>query len=284
MRFASFTTPDGSDTWGAAVDGALYDLGPSGANLADSLKDAIAEGLLDHERISLQTLPAIPERDVAFLPVIPDPAKILCIGVNYKTHREETGRAEVSAPTVFTRFADTLLGHDQPTIRPATTEQFDFEGELAIIIGSPAHKVSEADAWRHIAGMAAFNDFSVRDWQRATTQWTPGKNFPATGAFGPYFVPVADVDDFDGLRLETRVNGETRQSALLGDLIFTVPQLVAHVTGFTALRPGDVIVTGTPGGVGLFSDPPRMLIDGDVVEVEIGELGVLRNVVQQEVA
>jgi 2-keto-4-pentenoate hydratase/2-oxohepta-3-ene-1,7-dioic acid hydratase in catechol pathway len=281
MKFASFVTPAGESTWGAAVDGTLHDLGASGAGLATSLRDAIAHGVLDGQ-IDLADTAGISESAVQFLPVIPDPAKILCIGVNYKTHREEAGRQEATAPTVFTRYADTLIGHGQPAVRPAVSEQFDYEGELAIVVGTDAHKVSEADAWGVVAGMAAFNDFSAREWQRATTQWIPGKNFPNTGAFGPYFVPVSDVADFDGLALETRLNGEVRQSASLADLIFTVPELVAYVTAFTPLTAGDVIVTGTPGGVGLFSDPPRLLVEGDVLEIEITGLGVLRNVVVQE--
>lgn len=284
MKFTSYIGTDGAHTWGAAVDGRLYDLGPSGAGWHPTLKDAVADGALTSNHLDLESLEGIDEDAVELLPVIPNPGKIVCIGVNYREHREETGKPQATAPTVFTRFADTLLGHRQPTIRPASTEQFDYEGELAIIIGRPAYRVSEAEAWESVAGMAAFNDFTARDWQRATTQWTPGKNFPATGAFGPYFVPTADVKDFEAMKLETRVNGEVRQSASLADLIFPVPKLIEHVTGFTPLLPGDVIVTGTPGGVGLFREPQGLLEDGDVVEVEITGLGTLRNAVQQESA
>jgi 2-keto-4-pentenoate hydratase/2-oxohepta-3-ene-1,7-dioic acid hydratase in catechol pathway len=218
---------------------------------------------------------------VEFLPVIIDPRKILCIGVNYRAHQEETGKEPPSAPTVFTRFADSQMGHLRPAVRPESTTQFDYEGELALVIGKPAHRVSEEQAWDVIAGYAPYNDFSVRDWQRAASQWIPGKNFPDTGAFGPYLVPASDIPDVSALTLETRVNGEVRQSASLSDLIFAIPQLIAYVSGFTPLGPGDIIVTGTPGGVGLFMDPQGLLSHGDVVEVEISGLGLLKNEVVQ---
>lgn len=283
MRFASYTTPSGAPTWGAAVDGELFDLGPSGANLAPSLKAAIESGAIERE-ISLDGLTGVKEESVAFLPVIPDPQKIICIGVNYVAHREETGRPPAEAPTIFTRFADSQTGHGQRALRPATTEKFDYEAELAIVIGKEAFHVAEADAWDHVIGAAPYNDFSVRDWQRHTPQWTPGKNFPETGAFGPYLTPMSDIEDFDSLVLEGRVNGEVRQHAPLSDLVFNVPQLIAYVTGFTRLYPGDVIVTGTPGGAGLFRNPPGLLSEGDVVEIEVTGLGVLRNTVVQEPA
>ncbi|MGB9036812.1 MAG: fumarylacetoacetate hydrolase family protein, partial [Paeniglutamicibacter sp.] len=175
-------------------------------------------------------------------------------------------------------FADSQMGHLQPALKPASTEQFDYEGEMALVIGKEAYRVSEDEAWDHIAGYAAYNDFSVRDWQRAASQWTPGKNFPGTGAFGPYLVPAQVLGDVTKLTLQTRVNGEVRQKASVADLYFTIPQLIAYITGFTRLSPGDVIVTGTPGGVGLFT-PEGLLSAGDVVEVEITGLGILRNTV-----
>jgi len=280
MRFASYTTAGGSDTWGAEIDGSLFDLGPSGTNLAPSLKAAVQAGLTA-QTLDTANAPNSPIAEVHFLPVIVDPGKIICIGVNYRSHQNEIGRADPVAPTVFTRFADSQMGHGEPAIRPATTTQFDYEGELAIIIGEYAHLVSEADAWGVIAVYSAYNDFSVRDWQRQTTQWIPGKNFADTGGFGPYFVPAGDIPDVNALQLETRVNGQVRQSASLADLIFTIPQIIAYVTGFTALSPGDVIVTGTPGGVGLFMDPQGLLSAGDVVDVDITGLGVLTNTVVQ---
>ncbi|MES2172282.1 MAG: fumarylacetoacetate hydrolase family protein [Actinomycetota bacterium] len=281
MRFASYISATGAPTWGAEVDGIIYDLGPTGTNVAASLKQLIERGDFATIELDVTGAPQASVDDVEFLPVITDPAKIICIGVNYKSHQDETGKPAPAAPTVFTRFADSQMGHLRPAIRPDTTTQFDYEGEMALVIGKPAHRVSEADALGVIAGYAAYNDFSVRDWQRAASQWIPGKNFPHTGAFGPFLVPASQIPDVGTLTLETRVNGEIRQSASVADLVFTIPQLIAYVTGFTPLAPGDVIVTGTPGGVGLFMEPQAMLVGGDVVEVEITGLGVLKNSVVQ---
>jgi 2-keto-4-pentenoate hydratase/2-oxohepta-3-ene-1,7-dioic acid hydratase in catechol pathway len=280
VRFASYLTAEGADTWGVEIEGRLYDLGPSGKQLAPSLKAAVIDGVFGSE-IDVTGAPSAPVDSVTFLPTIKDPGKILCVGMNYKSHQKETGREAPPAPTIFIRFADSQMGHLSPAVRPATTTQFDYEGELALVIGKSAYQVAEQDAWDVIAGYGVYNDFSVRDWQRATTQWTPGKNFPNTGAFGPYLVPAAEVPDVTALSLQTRVNGEVRQSASLADLVFTIPQIIAYLTGFTKLSPGDVIVTGTPGGVGLFMEPQGLLSGGDVVDVEITGLGVLTNSVVQ---
>jgi len=279
MKYASFLAANGTPTWGIIDEGQAFDLGPSGTNLATSLKDAVARGIFGNVGEEFRSAPARPEAELSFLPAITDPGKILCIGVNYKSHQKETGREAPPAPTVFTRFADSQMGHLQPAEMPSTTTQFDYEGEMALVIGKDAWHVSEADAFDYVAGYGAYNDFSVRDWQRATTQWIPGKNFPGTGGFGPYLVPAADLGNVDNLTLETRVNGDVRQHASVADLVFNIPQLIAHVTGFTKLSAGDVIVTGTPGGVGLFMEPQGLLSEGDVVEVEITGLGILRNTV-----
>jgi 2-keto-4-pentenoate hydratase/2-oxohepta-3-ene-1,7-dioic acid hydratase in catechol pathway len=284
MNYASFTARDGSPTWGVVESGTVYDLGPSGADLAPSMRAAVELGVFGAAGERFRDAPAQAREHVEFLPPIPDPGKIICVGVNYRSHQQETGRAahraEQTAPTVFTRFADTQIGHGAPALMPGANAEFDYEGELALVIGREAWQVTEADAFDHVAGYSPYNDFSVRDWQRATTQWTPGKNFPGTGGFGPYLVPAADVGDVDELVLETRVNGEMRQKASVADLYFTIPQLIAYITAFTRLSPGDVVVTGTPGGVGRFMNPPGLLSPGDVVEVEISRLGTLRNTVQ----
>ena len=280
MFYASFLAANGAPTWGILENGTAYDLGPTGLNLAADMTDAIVKGVFGKVGDEFRTAPARPESEISFEPVIGNPGKIICIGVNYQSHQKETGREAPPAPTVFTRFADSQMGHLQPAQMPSTTTQFDYEGEMALVISKDAWHVKEADAFDYVAGYANYNDFSVRDWQRATTQWIPGKNFPGTGGFGPYFVPAADLGDVNKLVLETRVNGEVRQHASVADLVFNIPQLIAHVTGFTKLRAGDVIVTGTPGGVGLFMDPPALLSAGDVVEVEITGLGILRNTVE----
>ncbi|CAN5392857.1 fumarylacetoacetate hydrolase family protein [soil metagenome] len=280
MKYASFIHHD-SPTWGVADAGHLYDLGPSGLALAPTLKAAVESGVFGNLGVPWKDATSVAESEIAFLPAITDPAKILCIGVNYRSHRDETGRDPAAKPTVFTRFADTQMGHLQPAVRPFDDSQFDYEGELALVIGKPAFRVSQDDAYSVVAGYGIYNDFSVRDWQRATTQWTPGKNFPSTGGFGPYLVPASDIPDVTALNLETRVNGDVRQSAVVADLLFDIPEIIAHVTAFTALSPGDVIVTGTPGGVGMFMDPKGLITSGDVVEVEITGLGTLTNTVSQ---
>lgn len=282
MRYASFTPPSGQPTWGICTEGRVHDLGPSGLQLADSLRDAVAQGWPTPPETWQSDAPAFDEDEVTFLPPITDPAKVICVGVNYRSHQQETGKTEQKAPTIFFRFADSQMGHQQPALYPSVSKQFDYEGEVALVIGKDAWRVSEADAFDHVAGLSCYNDFSVRDWQRITTQWGPGKTFPGTGGFGPYLVPMTDIDDLDSMQLETRVNGEVRQQATLADLYFSIPQIIAYVTTFTPLKAGDVIVTGTPGGVGLFMDPPGLLKDGDVVEVEVTHLGTLRNTVRAE--
>lgn len=278
MNFSSFKI-NGADTWGVIQDGTAFDLGPSGLNLAVDLKDAITNGVLTEATEKFSDAPSALETDLEFLPTITNPGKIVCVGVNYRTHQEETGKTDPKAPTIFTRWADTQMGHRQPAQMPSVTEKFDYEGEMALVIGKEAWHVKEADAFDYVAGYAAYNDFSVRDWQKAASQFTPGKNFPGTGGFGPYFVTKEDLGDVNDLTLETRVNGEVRQHASVADLHFNIPQLMEYVTRFTKLSPGDVIVTGTPGGVGLFMEPQGLLSEGDVVEVEITGLGVLRNTV-----
>lgn len=280
MKYLSFQAA-GVDTWGASVDGQVYDLGPSGAGVAVDLAEAISGGKLGDELIE-GLVPVAAEEDVTFLPAIPNPGKIICVGVNYRSHQEETGREEVGSPTLFPRFADTQTAHGVPVEIPAVAKQFDYEGELALVIGKPAVKVPAADAFSVIAGYAAYNDFTVRDWQRATTQWFPGKNFPKTGAMGPYFVPAEELTDLGERTLETRVNGEVRQKTTIDKMRFDIPTLIEHISTFTPLSPGDVIVTGTPGGVGLFMDPPGLLSAGDVVEIEITGLGILRNEIVAE--
>lgn len=208
-------------------------------------------------------------------------AKILCVGVNYRPHIEEMGREIPSYPVVFTRFASSLVGPGEPVIRPQASEQLDFEGELAIVIGKNARHVSRENALDYVAGYCCFLDGSVRDWQRHTGQFTAGKNFDRSGAIGP-MVPAADVPDPTTLELTTRVNGEVMQRGNVADLVFDIPRLIEYCSTFTELRPGDIIATGTPGGVGAARTPPVWLKDGDVVEVDISGIGVLRNPVQDE--
>jgi len=207
--------------------------------------------------------------------------KILCVGVNYRPHIEEMGREIPEYPVVFVRFPGSLVNDGEAMLRPRVSEQYDFEGELAIVIGKVARHVSRADAYDYIGGYCCFMDGSVRDWQRHTGQFTAGKNFERSGAIGP-MVPAAQVPDPTALQLTTRVNGKIMQEGHIGDLVFDIPALVEYCSTFTELQPGDIIATGTPGGVGAARKPPVWLRDGDLVEVEISGLGVLSNPVRDE--
>ncbi len=222
--------------------------------------------------------------DVRLLPVIPNPDKILCVGVNYRPHIEEMGRDVPDYPVVFVRFPGSLVGHGQPIQRPRASAQYDFEGELAVIIGKPARHVTRAGAFEHVAGYSAFMDGSVRDWQRHTPQFTAGKNFEQSGALGPCLVTPDELGDVRALSLSTRVSGELMQQATIDDLVFDIPYLIEYCSTFTRLMPGDIIATGTPGGVGAARKPPRWLAPGDTVEVDLGPVGTLANPVIDEPA
>jgi 2-keto-4-pentenoate hydratase/2-oxohepta-3-ene-1,7-dioic acid hydratase in catechol pathway len=274
MKFATFSIA-GAVTWGVIEGETAFDLS---GRFAD-LKACIAAGALG---ASIGRAERHRLADITWLPVIPNPDKILCVGLNYETHRQETGRDVVAYPTIFARFANSQTGHLAPLIRPHVSTELDFEGELAVIIGKPGRHIRPEAAFGHIAGYACYNDGSVRDWQRHTHQFTPGKNFPGTGAFGPWMVMSDDIADLDGLRLQTRVNGAVVQEARLGQMIFDIPHIIAYCSAFTRLEPGDVIATGTPGGVGAKRKPPLWLKSGDVVEVEIDAVGLLRNTVADE--
>lgn len=219
---------------------------------------------------------------VRFLPTIPRPDKVICVGVNYRRHVEEMGRQIPEQPMLFVRFPDSQVGHREALVKPAVSAQYDFEGELAVIVGRPARHVSRADALNYIAGYTCFMDGSVRDWQRHTSQFTPGKNFRMSGAMGPYLVTGDEIPDVSELTVATRVNGTLMQQASLADLIFDIPALIEYCSTFAELLPGDVIATGTPGGVGAARTPPVWLGVGDTVEVDIGQVGCLSNPVRAE--
>jgi 2-keto-4-pentenoate hydratase/2-oxohepta-3-ene-1,7-dioic acid hydratase in catechol pathway len=186
-------------------------------------------------------------------------------------------RDDSAHPALFVRFVDSLAANGDVVLRPPFSDHLDWEGELAVVIGKGGRAIAQADAFDHVAGYACFNDISVRDWQRHTHQWTPGKNFPGTGPFGPWLVTADEVPDVNALTLETRLNGEVVQHASVAELIFTIPMLIEYISRFTPLSPGDVIATGTPGGVGSSRKPPLYMREGDLIEVEITGLGVLRN-------
>lgn len=248
-----------------------------------SIKDLLKLDLIEKaEEFVAEKRPEISISEITHLPVIPDPEKIFCIGLNYQEHKEETGRPDVENPTIFTRFANSQTGHLQPLLKPNFSDRFDYEGELAITIGKGGRYIPEDKAMEHIAGYSCYNDGSIRDWQRHTSQFTPGKNFPATGPFGPYLVTEDEIGDYKKLPIETRLNGKVMQKANLSDLIFPIPKLINYISSFTTLAVGDVIVTGTPGGVGDRRDPPIYMKPGDVVEVDIGKVGILMNFITED--
>ncbi len=276
MKLMSFRRPDGIPSWGIAKDEGVIDLG----HLAPSLKHA----LWATESLGQQTKRKPDHRlaDIGFLPPIPDPDKIFCVGLNYVSHIKEGGRDAPKKPIIFTRTPSSQVGHQQPVIRPRASETFDYEGELAVVIGARCRRVPKANARDVIAGFSCYNEGSVREFQRHTAQFTPGKNFWRSGAFGPWIVTPDEMGDVTRQTLTTRLNGREVQHATIDDLLFDVPSLIEYCSTFTELLPGDVIVTGTTGGVGAYHTPPLWMKPGDTVEVEITGIGVLRNPVAAE--
>jgi 2-keto-4-pentenoate hydratase/2-oxohepta-3-ene-1,7-dioic acid hydratase in catechol pathway len=282
MQFLSYTRL-GILGFGGRVENGIVDLTGKIRPDMTSLKQAIeADCLGAAADFAAGRHAEFTEADVTLLPVIPDPGKILCVGLNYETHRAETKRPDVKYPTIFTRFADTQVAHRQPLLKPRVSDSLDFEAELAVVIGRGGRYIAESAAMDHVAGYACYNDATVRDWQRHTFQFTPGKNFPSTGAFGPQLVTPDEVGDYTKLQILGRLNGEVMQEATLADLIFPIPLLVSYCSQFTPLRPGDVILTGTPGGVGDRREPPLFMKEGDIFEVEIPGVGRLTNPIAVE--
>jgi len=220
----------------------------------------------------------------AYRPAVADPAHIFCAGLNYEEHRVEARRERTAMPTIFLRLPQSQTGHGQPLLLPQESDSFDYEGEIAVVVGRGGRRIAPERAFDHLLGFSAYNDGSIRDWQAHTTQWAPGKNFPQTGAFGPTLALTDEIGENDVLSLDTYLNGERMQSATTDMMIFPIAELVSYVSRFTPLLPGDVIVTGTPGGVGFKRSPPVFLRDGDVVEVAVGKVGRLANTVRREAA
>ena len=282
MKLVSFRW-QGSESYGAVLDGGVVDLGKRLGERYPDLGSVLAADALGEAADAAEGEAADVSLDeVTFLPVIPNPGKIVCVGLNYLTHRDEAGRGETGHPAIFTRFPETQVGHGQPVVRPRVSDKLDYEGELALIIGKPGRYIEEEGALSHIAGYACYLDASLRDWQRHTEQWTPGKNFPSTGGFGPWMVTADEIPDPTRLTLTTRLNGEVMQRSTTDLLIFTIPVLINYISSFTELRPGDVIATGTPGGVGSRRDPPVFMKAGDTVEVEITQIGTLAHSIADE--
>ncbi|MGV8939259.1 MAG: fumarylacetoacetate hydrolase family protein [Allorhizobium sp.] len=272
---------EGRTTWGIVEGETFFDVGAVLADTYADLKSAVRAGLATVGEAKAAAK-SFATSEVQWLPVIPNPDKILCVGLNYEMHRQETGRSIVENPTIFARFANSQTGHLAPIIRPSVSSDLDYEGELAVVIGKPGRYISREDALSHVAGYAIYNDGSIRDFQRHTHQFTPGKNFPDTGAFGPWMMTPDELGDLAPLRIQTRLNGEVVQEAKFDQMIFDIARQIEYCSSFTRLEAGDVIATGTPGGVGAKRNPPLWMKPGDIVEVEIDRLGILRNPVEQE--
>jgi 2-keto-4-pentenoate hydratase/2-oxohepta-3-ene-1,7-dioic acid hydratase in catechol pathway len=283
MKLISFDYR-GKSSYGAIKGDRVIDLGAHfGAALPD-LKALIAANRVSEAAgvAAAETAPAMALAAVTLLPVIPNPGKIVCVGLNYADHVQETGRTVTESPTLFLRVAESQVAHGDDIVLPAESSRLDYEGEIAIVIGQGGRRISEDDAWTHIAGYACYNDGSLRDWQSATPQWTAGKNFWRTGGFGPWMVTADEIAAGQVMTLVTRLNGVEMQRTTTDRLIHSIPRQIAFISTFTPLSPGDVIVTGTPGGVGAKRQPPVWMKPGDVVEVDVDAIGVLRNGVRTE--
>jgi 2-keto-4-pentenoate hydratase/2-oxohepta-3-ene-1,7-dioic acid hydratase in catechol pathway len=282
MKLASYLL-DGRPSYGVIEGNGVVDLGRRiGAKYPD-LRALITANALDEAKRAAAGAKADASFDpLTHLPVIPNPDKIVCVGLNYEEHRVETNRDKTENPALFLRVPGSQLGHRQPMPRPRESKMFDYEGEIAVIIGTGGRRIPESDAWRHIVGYACYNDGSVRDWQRHTVQWTAGKNFARTGPFGPWMVTADEIPPNTILTLVTRLNGTEMQRATTEMMIFKIPRLINYISTFTELVPGDVIVTGTPGGVGSRRTPPVWMNPGDKVEIDIDKVGVLVNTISED--
>jgi 2-keto-4-pentenoate hydratase/2-oxohepta-3-ene-1,7-dioic acid hydratase in catechol pathway len=279
-------TLDGPPRYGAVVDGGIVDLSARlGAECPDLQALMAASDLAAVLERVAGGAPDYGLDDVRYLPPIARPGKILCIGVNYRNRNEEYRDASDAPqyPSVFVRTPASLTAHREPILRPPESEQFDYEGEIAIVMGRRGRRIAEADALRHIGALTCANEGTLRDWVRhGKFNVTPGKNFVASGAIGPWLATADGFADFTNLRVRTRVNGELRQDDTTASLAFPFAYLVAYISTFTELEPGDLILTGTPTGAGARFDPPKWLVPGDVVEVEVDGVGTLSNPVADE--
>lgn len=274
MKLVSFSR-SGKSGWGVVDGNDIVDQSATAVDLRSALENNV-----DFRQLAGK--PRLAMNEVEFLPVIPNPDKIFCVGINYASHIAETGRPTPTHPVIFTRFAESQVGHRQDILRPKESVQLDFEGELAVVIGKHARRVPVKEALNIVAGYSCYNDGSVRDWQKHSSQFAPGKNFCRTGGFGPWLMTADEIPDPAALTLKTRLNSEVMQEAPISDLVFGVAELISYCSTFTPLAPGDVIVTGTTGGVGAFRNPQVWMKPGDTVEVEISGIGTLVNTIADD--
>ncbi len=283
MNFISFLN-NNEERFGIVFNNKVTDL-TGQINNIKSLKELIQFNCLEEGRSYAKNNPGdIDINSIKLLPVIPNPSKIICVGLNYHEHVKETEKTIADNPVTFQRFNDSQVAHMENMIIPKASDNLDFEGEMALIMKDSESHLSEDDALKYIAGYSCYNDGSVRDWQRHTkSTFGMGKNFKKTGSFGPHMVLAQDIDDYKQLTIKTYLNGEVMQSASLSQLIFDLPFLISYVSKALPWRAGDVLVTGTPGGVGFKRNPPIYLKEGDKVDITISEIGTLSNILQNEV-
>jgi 2-keto-4-pentenoate hydratase/2-oxohepta-3-ene-1,7-dioic acid hydratase in catechol pathway len=280
MKLISFLR-DKNETWGAVVEGGVVDLAKRSGH--PTLVSFIGSTDFDgRDRLVAGLKPEMALEDITYLPTIPRPEKIVCAVRNYMDHHNEAIAAGLKRelsdfPPIFLRVWRSQIGHLQPLIRPRVSESLDWECELAVIIGKSGRDIPEDRAFEHVAGYSAYNDGSIREWQFHAKQIASGKNFEGTGPFGPWMVTKDEIANNRSLKIETRINGETMQSGHTGQMIFSTSRLIAYASTIFTLVPGDVIITGTPSGVGFSRKPPRFLRPGDVIEVEIEAIGILKN-------
>lgn len=272
VRLASFETGDGQG-WGI-VDGA--EIIPMQTHWP-SLRDALDNGVGAIRNASQEVTARLPAQEVRWRMPIPEPRKIICVGVNYAKHVQESGRGIPAQPSLFIRFADSFVGHGEQIVKPKVSQMFDFEAELAVVIGKEAWQVGAAGACDYIAGYTCLSDNSVRDFQKHSAQVTAGKNFLRSGGIGPWMVTPDEAPALENMTVVCRLNGTEVQNGRVRDMIFPVHQLIAYISTFTVLKPGDIIATGTPEGVGALRTPPLWMKAGDELEVEIPGVGTLRN-------
>jgi 2-keto-4-pentenoate hydratase/2-oxohepta-3-ene-1,7-dioic acid hydratase in catechol pathway len=282
MKLTSFTRNNASG-YGAVTDDGIVDLSSSIEGVSDLKTLLETDSLAEAADYAGSRSADFPFDEVTFLPLIPNASKVICVAVNYLAHAREAGRTIGDYPVLFHRHAQTQVGHQQPLLVPKSSEQLDFEGEIAVVLGKGGAHIEPENALDHVAGYACYNEGSVRDWQFHVHQYSMGKNFNATGGFGPWLVTTDDIPDPDALTVTTRLNGEQMQFGEFNDVAFNIPTLISYVSRALPWCAGDVIVTGTPGGVGFKRQPPIFLKEGDVVEVEVNLVGTLVNTVANEI-
>jgi 2-keto-4-pentenoate hydratase/2-oxohepta-3-ene-1,7-dioic acid hydratase in catechol pathway len=285
MKLVSYIT-EGKSSFGAVRGEGVVDLKAALNGRYASLKALLEADALDAARAFLSEVPdagyPLKLAAIELQPVIPNPGKIWCCGLNYHEHLRETNNEATERPVFFLRVAQSQVGHNQAIVLPPESVQLDYEGEIAVVIGKAGRRIAEPDAWRHIAGYACYNDATLRDWQRHSKQWGPGKNFWRTGGFGPWMVTADELGPDPLLTLVTRLNGVEMQRATTQMMVHSIASQIAYLSTIAPLQPGDVVVTGTPGGVGAKRQPPVWMKPGDIVEVDVDRLGVLRNFILDE--